>query len=160
MFSQACIKNSVHRGLGGCLPHCMLGYTPTHPTRHTPRADTPLPYTPPLIDIPPSDGHCSGRYASYWNAFLLFYVVFITARKRSLGQGNIFTPVCPVHGGEYLTRYTPPGTRYTPLPGTPPWTRYTPDRPSTPSDHTPLQRTRYASYWNAGYTPQVNSNFI
>ena len=36
----------------GCLPQCMLGYTP-------PR-QTPLP-----------DGHCSGRYASYWNAFLV-----------------------------------------------------------------------------------------
>ena len=32
-------------------------------------------YTPghtlPLADTPP-DGHCSGRYASYWNAFLLW----------------------------------------------------------------------------------------
>ena len=27
IFSQACVKNSVHRG-GGCLPQCMLGYTP------------------------------------------------------------------------------------------------------------------------------------
>ena len=27
MFSQACLKNSVQRG-GGCLKHCMLGYTP------------------------------------------------------------------------------------------------------------------------------------
>ena len=33
---------------------------------------------------------------------------------RSLGLGNIFAPVChSVHGGEYLSRYTPPG-RYTP----------------------------------------------
>ena len=48
MFSQACVKNSVH---GGC--------TPLPPGRHPPR----------LADIPP-DGHCSGRYASYWNAFL------------------------------------------------------------------------------------------
>ena len=39
----------------------------------------------------------------------------VTARKRSLGQGNIFTPVChSVHEGEYLGRYTPLG------PGTPP----------------------------------------
>ena len=27
IFSQVCVKNSVHRG-GGCLPQCMLGYTP------------------------------------------------------------------------------------------------------------------------------------
>ena len=33
---------------------------PRDPGRHTPRADTP----------PPADGNCSGRYASYWNAFL------------------------------------------------------------------------------------------
>ena len=78
--------------------------------------------------------------------------MFITARKRSLGQGNIFTPVChSVHmgGGEYLGRDTPwdqvsPGTRYRypreqvhPPRYTsrdqvhPPWTRYTP-RPGTP----------------------------
>ena len=37
MFSQACIKNSVHGG-GGCLPHFMLGYTHRHPlARHPPR---------------------------------------------------------------------------------------------------------------------------
>ena len=28
IFSEACVKNSVHRGRGGCLPQCMLGYTP------------------------------------------------------------------------------------------------------------------------------------
>ena len=43
----------------------------------------------------PSAGHCCGRYASYWNAFLLnIFCVIITTRKRSLGQGNVFTPVC------------------------------------------------------------------
>ena len=49
-----------------------------------------------------------GRYASYWNAFsscwLFVYprqpatlrhdAIFVTARKQSLGQGNVFTPVC------------------------------------------------------------------
>ena len=34
------------------------------------------------------------------NIGLLLLFVFFTARKRSLGQGNIFTPVChSVHGG-------------------------------------------------------------
>ena len=28
MFSQACVKNSVHSGGGECLPHCILEYTP------------------------------------------------------------------------------------------------------------------------------------
>ena len=59
MFSPGCVKNSVHeRG---------EVYTPPRQTphlgRHTPPRQTP---TPPI-----SDGHCSGRYASYWNAFLL-----------------------------------------------------------------------------------------
>ena len=42
MFLHLSVSHSVHRG---CLPQCMLGYTP-------------------------HDGHCSGRYASYWNALL------------------------------------------------------------------------------------------
>ena len=73
----------------------------------------------------------------------------ITARKRSLGQGNIFAPVChSVHRGEYLTPH--PQTRYTPLdqvhppgPHTPPQTRYTHPRTRyTPRDQV-HPRTRY-----------------
>ena len=70
----------------------MLGYTHT-PQADTPWADNPLlgrhplpgqmpPFTrqtPPSLGSypplgrhpPPRDGHCSGRYASYWNALLL-----------------------------------------------------------------------------------------
>ena len=100
---------STGGGGGGCLPQCMLGYSPPHADtpkgRHPPWADTPaqcmLGYTPPLpsacwdtpplaqcmlgytprpvhsgIHPPPSacwdtHGYCCGRYASYWNAFLL-----------------------------------------------------------------------------------------
>ena len=68
----------------------------------------------------------------------LFCRYFVTARKRSLGQGNIFAPVCrSVHRGEStwagtpLGRYTPwqvhPG-RYTPWQIHPPG-RYTPSPP-------------------------------
>ena len=63
MFSQACVKNSVHGGggvytlLGRHFP--LPGHTPpleTHPL------DTHTPWTP---NRPPSpDGHCSGRYTS------------------------------------------------------------------------------------------------
>ena len=61
MFSQACVKNSVHRGRGvyGEGVHgrggmhgsgeCVMGGG-LHGTR---------------------DNHCSGQYGSYWNAFLL-----------------------------------------------------------------------------------------
>ena len=54
MFSQVCVKNSVQEG---CLPQCMLRYTPR---QTSPWADTP----------PPADRYCCGRCASYWNAFL------------------------------------------------------------------------------------------
>ena len=110
IFSQECVKNSVHRG-GGCLPQCMLGYTPPGtrppqtrqadppgtrppPTRqadpprpgrhhHPPRGADPPKQTPPWEQTsprtrqtpPPREADCSirstsGRYASYWNAFL------------------------------------------------------------------------------------------
>ena len=65
--------------------------------------------------------------------------IFITARKLSLGQGNIFAPVC--HSGG----------RYTPQAGTPPWAgtppgRYIPQA-GKPSGGTPLGR----------YTPQAGA---
>ena len=41
-FSEACVKNSVHRGEGG-LPQCMLGYNNPPRTRQAP----PWPGTPP-----------------------------------------------------------------------------------------------------------------
>ena len=47
----------VNAGIHPCA-QCMVGYTPLVPSAWW---DTP----PPL-----SDGHCCGRYASYWNAFL------------------------------------------------------------------------------------------
>ena len=49
---------------GGCTP----------PRQTSPPADTPLDRLPPPgrhLPPPPQDGHCSGRYAFYWNAFLL-----------------------------------------------------------------------------------------
>ena len=53
---------------GGCLPlgpggvHLLGRHLPPlgkHPPGHKPHP-------------PPRDGHCSGRYASYWNAFLYY----------------------------------------------------------------------------------------
>ena len=67
----------------------------------------------------------------------------------------MFLQVCVIlsTGGGYLTRYTPPETRYTPPgPGTPPRTRHTPldqvhppDQAHTPPDqvHPPPPGTRY-----------------
>ena len=61
IFSQACVKNSVHGG--GGLP---LVFTPPTSGRH------PLGrHTRP----PPRDGHCSGRYEFYGNVF--FFRIFL-----------------------------------------------------------------------------------
>ena len=51
------------------------GQTPSwHPFGQTPPTQCMMGYTPPaqcmLGYIPPTGGHCSGWYASYWNAFL------------------------------------------------------------------------------------------
>ena len=93
IFLHLSVIHSVHRG-GGGLPQCMLGYPPpgadtppeqTPPgSRHLPEADTNPPGSryPPGADTPPGSSHLppgadssirstSGRYASYWNAFLL-----------------------------------------------------------------------------------------
>ena len=97
MFSQACVKNSVHGGRCN-TPSGLTGRHPlwqTPPGRHPPGQTTPLGghprwqtcrhrprqthlgQTPSQAKPPgkpppptPSHGHCSGRYASYWNAFL------------------------------------------------------------------------------------------
>ena len=49
----------------------------TPPGRYTPRQVHPLGrYTPCMqVHHPPHDGNCSGRYAPYWNAFLLLVIL-------------------------------------------------------------------------------------
>ena len=84
MFSLTCVKNSVHGGgglypsmhwAGGCISQYTLGVGVAeppgrHPTGRQPSGQIlPQAYTP-LGRHPTPDGHCSGRYASYWNAFL------------------------------------------------------------------------------------------
>ena len=56
-FTPVCQSFCSQRVGGVCLSDCW----DTHPTGQTPLGRHP----------PPADGHCSGRYASYWNAFLL-----------------------------------------------------------------------------------------
>ena len=89
IFSQASVSHSVHRG-GVCLGACWDLHTPSRypPGRYTPWAGTPHPpgstppgqvhppgrYPPNWADTPlPHDSHCSGRYVSYWTAFLLIW---------------------------------------------------------------------------------------
>ena len=55
-------KGNVFTGVcQGSCPRCGV-------SQHT------LGQTPPSLTRQPPDGHCSGRYASYWNAFL--FVIF------------------------------------------------------------------------------------
>ena len=91
-------------------------------------------------------------------------VLIFTARKRSLGQGNIFTPVChSVHRGglpKCMMGYHPPD-QASPRPGAP-RTRHPPQTRHPQTRHPLYQPPRhracweirstrgwYASYWNA-----------
>ena len=68
---------SVILSRGGGLPQCMLGYHP--PPKHTPGKHTPWQappqeaHTSPVSTHTPGIWSMSGRYASYWNAFLFSY---------------------------------------------------------------------------------------
>ena len=107
--------------------------------------------------------------------------VIITARKRSLGQGNIFTGAClSTVGGGGLPDRDPPGQRppkqrpprqsppqtETPLtrdrPGQipsgqrSPWTDIPQDRDLPDRDPRTVKSRRYASYWNAFLFPMLS----
>ena len=88
----------------GCLPQCMLGY-------HPPGADTPQEQTPPGQDTHPrsryppppdqtpsrADSPPGSRLRHMVNerpVRILLECILVTARKRSLGQGNNFTGMC------------------------------------------------------------------
>ena len=135
-----------------CLWFCSQGeQTPPwadNPPGQTPPWTNTPPQQTPTLSRPPSlrDGHCSGRYASYWIAFLFIVwteirtVQFIRVRIVKDGQiptqpnilnsnyrppaklleGNVFTPVChSVHGG--VSPPLSPGWRHPPRRQTP-WT--------------------------------------
>ena len=71
MFLQVCV---CPRG-GGCLPQCMLECQTPPPDQTDPppnQADPPGPGRPPPREADSSIRSTSGRYASYWNAFLFF----------------------------------------------------------------------------------------
>ena len=130
------------------LPHMH-----TFPPRHACLQHT---CPPPMPCTPPPSVHAPQRIlrdaVNEWTVHILLECMLVTTHKRSLGQGNIFTPVChPVHkGGEYLGRYPPPPGRYTPQ--VHPLGRYTSGR-YTPgsSAYWEMRATSgwYASYLNA-----------
>ena len=74
IFSQASVSHSVHRGEGrsGRYPRAHPLGTHTQAQTPPPLGRHPLGRHPPVRTTPPPPGgHCSGQYASYWNAFLL-----------------------------------------------------------------------------------------
>ena len=88
---------SVHGG--GCLPHCMLEYTPKADTpMRTPLGRHPALGRHPPGRHPPADPTCavhagiwstSGWYASHWNAFLFVIVIGpLGALEIDIGPGD------------------------------------------------------------------------
>ena len=108
---------------------------------HYTKSESPAPAPP-----------CTASTRMFCNLCVCFSLKSIhdfTARKRSLGQGNVFTPVChSVHRGCIPAcngrGCTPPGQtpprqtspRQTPLRQTPPW----PDNPHLGRHYLPLGR--------------------
>ena len=89
VFTHVC--DSVHGGGGGGpLANTPLAVNPLG--RHPSSADTPPDrHSTPQVDThPTTDGHCSGWYASYWNAFLFSNEFYILHYLRNLG--NISRP--------------------------------------------------------------------
>ena len=100
------------------------------------------------------DIFCCFAYCCVWLWFKTFrgayeiavcdkWLIF-TARKRSLGQGNVLTPVCDsVHRGVSAPLHA--GTQPPPPPGK------TPPKQTPPFRYYTICSTsgRYASYWNA-----------
>ena len=65
MFSEASVSHSVHKGV------CLWGLPPGMSAFSGRSAYGDL-----HAVLTSSGGHCSGRYASYWNAFL-FYDIYV-----------------------------------------------------------------------------------
>ena len=67
MYSQVCVKNSVHGGGWGCLPQCMLGYIHSPISGQTPPLGRhPLGRHPPGQTATAADGmHPTGMHSCY-----------------------------------------------------------------------------------------------
>ena len=91
IFSEACVKNSVHMGGGGRLPQWMLGYTTPHPLgRHRPGRQPPG-QTPPGQTATSADGtHPTGMHSCFkWveRVPLVFFTHDITKCQKKKIKG-------------------------------------------------------------------------
>ena len=119
MFSQACAIPSVHRGRGDGFAACITG----HMTGGSTSGGVCIQGRRGVGQTPPPRFYgilsTSGRYASYWNAFLSCYY-----RLQTKFAKVMFLHVSVYPQGRYppLDRYPPPGQ--VPPPGTVPAGRY------------------------------------
>ena len=150
--------------MGGGGHACLLPHMPPPPAAHAhmfpPLACMPPAHMLPMPCTPTPSVHAPQQIlrdaVNEWAVHILLECMLVTTRKRSLGQGNIFTPVChSVYRGG-VPGYPLPraGTPPTPPPaGTPPG-RYTSGRYTPPPGSSACWEIRatsgwYASYWNA-----------
>ena len=73
VFTPVCLSTGRGEYLGRYTPGQVPPWDQVPPwTRYTPWDQVhPRAGKPPRDQVPPADGYCCGRYASYWNAFLL-----------------------------------------------------------------------------------------
>ena len=83
MFLHLSVSHSVHRGV--CILACIGAdtATPVYPSIQHAFGKTP-PVYPSMHWGRHPPGHCSGRYASYWNAFL-YSSVFTFSLQDAVG---------------------------------------------------------------------------
>ena len=132
IFSQACVKNSVHRGRGQgvCLSVCWDTTPPgsRHPREHTP---PPRPGTPPPGSRPPGSRHPPPRPG--------IHTPPPQTRHTPHGSRHLF--VILFTGGMVVShkalRQTPPRPGTTPPKQTPPDQTHHPPRPDTPRNRHP-----------------------
>ena len=100
IFSQACVKNSVHRGRVSASVHAGMHqppppqqtpYPPSRTRPPPPRSRHPLWEQTPTRSRPPQEADCSirstsGRYASYWNAFLFSFTNAMYTKNEIIPQ--------------------------------------------------------------------------
>ena len=135
--------------VGGCLPHCMLGYTIR---ANTPGADIPG-QTPPRHGIAVDGTHPTGMHYCYRPLTKFAKVIFLHLSVSHSAHRGEYLGRSPL--GRYTPRQVPPG-RYIPWAGTPPWAGTLPQAGTTPWAGTPpLDRyTSWASTPQDKYTPR------
>ena len=105
MFLHLSASHSIHMGV--CIPACngqgggclWVGGVCLSPGQTALPRQTPFLPWQTAPSPPPRDGHCSGRYASYWNAFLFTnapefgFLYFSQVNRTFCSQKAVLTDV-------------------------------------------------------------------